>query len=260
MRPELRLRFWFFPMIVLLLLAAGCSPYGVDEEEALIAANRLTTGVSGKDLLTASRFDRISFEIVYVEGHQPILSSLENLVDFADSRCFKPGGITYTLKEIKDPGITSYTTEDILSLEDTYRTRYNDKNAIAVFVLFLNGKSSRDAANSVILGTAYRNTSFVIFEETILRYSEQFISNNKTLLESTVLNHEFSHLLGLVNLGATPQTDHEDSENPNHCEVADCLMNYRTDAGIGFGGFNLGGGLPGLDEQCLADLRALGGK
>jgi hypothetical protein len=32
---------------------------------------------------------------------------------------------------------------------------------------FADGKSSKDTDTSVILGTAYRNTSFVIYEQTV---------------------------------------------------------------------------------------------
>lgn len=245
-------------LFLLAFVLTGCSS---DTEDAVnVSANRLATGVSGKSLLTQHSFDKIVFDIVYVEGHKPGQESIANFLSFVQSRCFKPEGVDYQLTAIPDQGKAIYNTQDILDLEEAHRTAYNQGSTIAVFILFANGASHRDSGNSVILGTAYRNTSFVIFEETISTYSSRYISTDKTVLESTVLNHEFCHLLGLVNLNDDLDSGHEDLENPHHCEVSDCLMNYRTDAGIDLSEVNLGGGIPALDSQCLADLQALGGK
>ncbi|WP_224489109.1 zinc metalloprotease [Robertkochia flava] len=253
----------FSPIVLFLItsvfLIGGCSP-DTEDSSVSFAANRKSTGASAKDLLTARNFDKIIFDIVYVEGHSPGTNSINNLISFAEQRCYKSEGIRFKLTAIPDQGKTVYETQDILEIEEAYRTAYNEGDQLSVFILVLNGDSSKNAGNSVILGTAYRNTSFVIFEETIRRYSYQFISNDKTVLESTVLCHEFSHLLGLVNLGTSLNSDHEDPENSHHCSVPACLMNYQTDAGIDPGQISLGGGVPTLDEQCLADLRTLGGK
>lgn len=259
MFPKLKMHSWLFPFTLCLLLVAGCSPDGIDDN-ASFAANRLTTGVSGKDLLTSTNFDRVFFEFVFVEGHEPSPQSVQNLLAFTKERCFKTGGVDYSLTAIPDPGKKTFGIREIIDLEDQYREQYNKGNTITIFILVVNGISARDEGNEVVLGTAYRNTSFVLFEETIRRYSEEFISNDKTVLESTVMNHEFSHLLGLVNLSAPLRSAHEDPDNPGHCEIADCLMNYRTDAGLKFGALGLEGAVPTLDEQCLADLRAFGGK
>ena len=247
-------------LVILAILAAGCSTDSAEDPYLNLSANRKSTGASATDLLTDKAFDRIVFDFVYVEGHSPGVNSINNLISFAEDRCYKPDGVTYTLTEIPETGKTSYTTEDILDMEEAYRTGYNKGNDLAVFVLVLDGGSAKNEGNAVIMGTAYRNTSFVIYEETIQSYSSSFLSDDKTVLESTVLNHEFSHLLGLVNLGTSLVSDHEDPDHAHHCKEAECLMNYQTDAGIDMTRVRFGGGVPGLDAQCLADLRALGGK
>lgn len=246
--------------LLLLFSVAGCAEEIAEATDLYNRENRLLTGVSGADLLTSQNYTNMHFEVVYMEGHPPSELSVTNLVEFAKARCYKPGGVTYSMTGISAAQKETYTIDDILRLEDTYRTRYNQGDEIAVFILALNGRSVKDEGNTVILGTAYRNTSFVIYEETISRFSSEFISNNKTTLESTVLRHEFAHLLGLVNLGAPMQNAHEDASGSNHCEIEECLMNYRTDSGIDRSQVSLGGGVPDLDSQCLADLRALGGK
>jgi hypothetical protein len=65
-------------------------------------------------------------------------------------------------------------------------------------------------------------------------------------------------LLGLTNLGTPMQTNHEDASHPKHCNNEDCLMYWQAD-GSGLLGMMVGGNVPQLDANCLADLQANGG-
>jgi hypothetical protein len=69
-------------------------------------------------------------------------------------------------RAIASPGKARYTNPDIVRYEDANRTKYNSADQIAVWAFFVDGESASNE-NGVILGTAYRNTSFVIYEETI---------------------------------------------------------------------------------------------
>ena len=80
------------------------------------------------------------------------------------------------------------------------------------------------------------------------------------VLETTVVNHEFGHLLGLVNAGSPLQSDHQDTEHGKHCTEQDCLMYYTAETGEGIINMLSGGSVPSLDAQCIADLQANGGK
>ena len=90
------------------------------------------------------------------------------------------------------------------------------------------------------------------------------IANNsnavsKSDVESAVLNHEFGHLFGLVDVGSPMQIDHEDPESQAHCNVSGCLMN----ANIEFGGSIIGmidSNIPALEDLCINDLVANGGR
>jgi predicted Zn-dependent protease len=66
---------------------------------------------------------------------------------------------------------------------------------------FIDGASASDSGNSYVLGTAYRNTSFVIYEKTIQSLSDSPFEPSRSLFETTVITHEFGHILGLTNLG-----------------------------------------------------------
>lgn len=127
-------------------------------------------------------------------------------------------------------------------------------------MLFIDGKSSTDEGNNAVLGTAYWNTSFVIFQETVVNFSNSPFEPNRSLLETTVITHELGHILGLTNLGSPLQSDHEDEEHPKHCDVETCLMFWSAETGAGITNMARMSNAPQLDAQCIADLQANGGK
>ncbi|MFV8363105.1 membrane metalloprotease [Flavobacterium sp. ZT3P35] len=222
--------------------------------------NKQQTGSSANDLLSDKKFKSMVIEVVYVAGFEPSAQSITNFVNFLSARTFKPGGISVIKRSIASPGSSPYSNEEIVSIEDANRTKYNTADQIAVWAFFADGKSSKDTDTSVILGTAYRNTSFVIYEQTVHGLSDSAFEPNRSLLETTVITHEFGHILGLTNLGTTLQSNHEDTEHPKHCIEKTCLMFWSAEIGGGIGNMVSSGSAPQLDAQCIADLRANGGK
>lgn len=222
--------------------------------------NRKSVGDSSNDLLSNQKFDTLFVELFYVKGLKPRTNTIDNLQSFLNARLNKPGGIQIELKEIESPGKAVYTISDVKGLEDSIRTAYNSVRRITVSGIFIDGKYSENTENGTVLGVAYRNTSFVIFEETVQDFSDQPLSPSTTVLESTVLNHELGHLLGLVNAGTTPQSDHQDVEHGRHCTTEDCLMFWAAETGEGLLNMIGGGSISELDSECLADLKANGGK
>ncbi|MCM5664365.1 membrane metalloprotease [Galbibacter mesophilus] len=250
-----------FSFLILLIAFVACSEE--DDSEGAgnpIAGNRLSTGDSARDFLSDETFDELIVEVVYVEGFRPTDASLNNLLAFIEERCHKPGGVELNVRSFPSPNIEQFNIQQVDSIEKVMRSQYNLGNKMALYVSFLDGQFEDDSDDSVVLGAAYRNTSFVIFEETLHRFSDGVNEPDRFLLESTVFRHEFAHLLGLVDLGTEMQTDHLDSENGNHCNVESCLMNYKIESGINIPGMASEENIPVLDSQCLADLRANGGK
>lgn len=236
-----------------LLVLSSCSK---DSAENIQINNKKTLGASANDLLSADKFDSMIIEIVYVEGFEPTTTAITNFVSFLNSRINKPGGITIQKRAIPSPGNVSYTNAQIIAIEEANRIHYNDGSQIAVWAFFADAKSSSDTSTSVVLGTAYRNTSFVIYENTVKKMSGGTFKPSTAVLETTVIEHEFGHILGLTNVGTALQSDHEDPDHKRHCNVESCLMFWESESG----GNILGGTVPQLDAQCIADLRANGGK
>ena len=225
-----------------------------------VASNRQQTGSSANDLLSSNTFNKMIVEIAFMEGFKPTQKALDNFKNFIENSTFKTAGVAFIEKEISATGKTEYTLDEVVAIEKEHRTKYNANSTIAVWVLFINGNSSRDSNKGSILGSAYWNTSFVIYEETIHNFSDSTFEPSRSLLESSVINHEFGHILGLTNLGSDLQSDHEDVDHPKHCNEEDCLMYWSAESSEGLGSLFSGGQVPTLDAQCLADLKANGGK
>jgi hypothetical protein len=225
-----------------------------------ISNNKKATGSSSHDLLSDDIFKSMVIELVYVQGYEPSATAISNFTSFLNARTNKPGGITVVKRAIASPGKATFTNQEIVAIEDANRTKYNTANQIAVWALFIDGASASNSGNSFVLGTAYRNTSFVIYQKTIQSLSDSPFEPNRSLFETTTITHEFGHILGLTNLGAPLQSNHEDTAHEKHCNVESCLMYWSAESGSGVANMISGGSAPKLDAQCLADLKANGGK
>mgnify|MGYP000267925129 FL=1 len=248
---------------ICLLLALSCSK---DKDEPIIVGDGVTkdlnkkpTGSSANDFLAATNYTSLVIEIVYVDGFKPNTASIQNLKTFLETRLNKPNGITIIEKKIPALGLAPYSNDDLVLVEDTFRSYYNNQSILSLYVFFADGGSQEDTSNSFVLGTAYRNTSFVIYEDTILNNTGGLGQPSRTNLETVVMLHEIGHLLGLVDLGSSMQTPHSDSTHAKHCNNENCLMFWKTETGDVFDSL-LGGNIPDLDTNCINDLQANGGK
>ena len=104
-----------------------------------------------------------------------------------------------------------------------------------------------------------RQPQWAEIRSTITNFSGGANQTTRTKLETTVLDHEFGHLLGLTNLGTPMVTPHEDAAHMSHCNNSSCLMYYSTQTTV-MGGILLSGPIPVLDANCKSDLTANGGK
>lgn len=221
--------------------------------------NLQATGSSANDFLSNSKYSTLVIEVFYVANFRPQAQTLLNLKTFMQSRLNKPGGISIIETEIQSPGLAPYDINEVAQIESAVRTKYNAGNILTMYLFFADGGTPTDTDSEFILGSAYRNTSFVMYESTIKNLSDSPVEPDRADLETTVILHELGHLLGLTNLGSTMQTAHEDAAHPKHCNNSDCLMFWKAENN-NLLGMMLGGNLPQLDANCLADLQSNGGK
>jgi hypothetical protein len=224
------------------------------------AYHRNNVGASANHLLSNKDFNRITVEILYMDGARPTNQSIDALETFIEESLHKGAGINIKLTEISDPGHQSYSIDDVIALEEDGRTEFSAGSKIAVSFLFINGASDRDDGDRRILGIAYYNTSMVIFHETIRDISGGVGQPSRTNVEQTVVNHEFGHILGLVDIGSPMQTDHIDEGRGAHCDNDECLMHYTMKSDDIVSVLLSGGSVPEFDQNCLNDLKANGGR
>ena len=242
------------PLLLSMVFFAQCSK----KDSTPNSSNNLNTksvGASAKEFLSAGTFTSINVQLQYMPGFAPDAAALTNLTSFLNTLVNKPAGINFSQTSIAASGKSVFNIEDISALEKANRTQFSNGNVLSVYVVYVDAPFT--TAN--ILGAAYRNTSLVIFGPTVTGNSGGINQTTRTKLETTVLNHEFGHLLGLTNLGTLMVTQHEDASHKSHCNNSSCLMYFSTQTSM-MGGVLLSGPIPVLDANCKADLTANGGK
>jgi hypothetical protein len=211
-----------------------------------------TLGTSGNDLLSSSHYSSLQIEIQYMHGYAPDPAALNNLTVFLKGLLNKPNGIKIIQKEIPASTLFSLPLNYIVNNERRTRVYFTGNGVITVYVLITNGYYS----DNNILATSYWNTSFCIFGKALNDNSGQIGQVSNSILMTTIMEHEFGHLMGLVDQGSPMQVNHKDATNGAHCSNPNCLMYYNVEAGF----TNEISAVPSLDANCLADLKVNGSK
>lgn len=248
-------------ILFIVLSISSCSKNDSSSSENGIntSGNLKSTGSSANGFLSSSKYKSLIVEINYAQGFKPNAQTLINVKNFLELRLNKPGGITIFENEIPVQSGSPFKTEEISTIESNFRTEYNNGDALKLHLLFVNGNSQDDNGDNKILGVAYRNTSCVLYENTIQINSDQIGEPNRVDLETTVILHEIGHILGLVDLGSTMQNNHLDTTHDKHCNNSACLMYWQIE-NTGVLQMMANGNVPALDANCLMDLQGNGGK
>jgi hypothetical protein len=212
-------------------------------------------GSSANDLLSDQKFKALKIEVNYMPGQAPDQGAISHFQNLLASTLNKIGGIRIIQRQIASDNKSSYSLKDIKLIEKANRTIYTKGDTLGVYFLV----TDADYSDNRVLGIAFRNTSFVLLGKTIQNNSGGIGKASRTKLEATVLEHEFGHLLGLVNLGTSMQTQHQDTPNGKHCTNSNCLMSFSAET-TDITGFLLTGSIPEFDSNCKNDLKSNGGK
>ncbi len=235
---------------------AGCSKSDpVTGLPPINSENDKAVGASANDLLSSVKYTSIKIEIQYMPGFQPDVAGINNLVSFLNLFVNKTSGITVIQSQIPSANKAILSLTDIANIEKSNRTVYTSGSQLGIYFLYTDGAYT--TAN--VLGLAFRNTSMCLLGKTIHDNSGALGQTSRTKLESTILEHEIGHILGLVDLGSSMQTNHKDATHGNHCNNSNCLMYYASET-TDILGFLITGNVPPLDVNCKADLMANGGK
>ncbi|MCB0736446.1 MAG: peptidase [Bacteroidetes bacterium] len=232
----------------------ACQPD--DSNEPSTYSHEVRVGSSANHIISGETYKFLQVQFQYMPDQKPTQRALDEVKVFIESIIEKPKGIEYFIDEVPSGGKESYTTDDIREYERKHRTMFSSGDTLAVYFLFADADDAGNDQNSVTLGKAYWNTSMVLYEKTISDRTGGIGKPRQDVMESTVLQHEFGHILGLVNLNDDMVSYHEDNNHEGHCKNTECLMYWTT----GNGSFvqDLVGRqvAPSLDEACLMDIEA----
>lgn len=237
----------FYLILLLSLTFGACKKSDVDDGKDYI-----TLGTSAHDLLASTAYTSLTIEIQYMPGYAPDATSIQTLQNFLNNYLNKPGGIKIVEEPIPASGKSSLSLTDVVAIEKKYRTVFTGNNHLGVHILITDGNYE----TSGTFGTAYWNTSFCLFGKTVWDNSGSAGEITHSQLLGVLFEHEFGHLLGLVNQGSPMQTNHLDGSNGAHCINKNCLMYYDIETASNLSN----SALPTLDANCIADLKANGGK
>jgi hypothetical protein len=240
-------KFFLYGILVISLGICSCN-----KETIITNGDYKTLGSSAHHLLAASPYPAMQIQIDYMPGFAPDTSGINTMVNFLNTYLHKPSGIQVFIQPIKASGQPVLSVTDIINIEKNSRGVFTRNNIIAVFILITDG----DYSLSNIFAISYWNTSFCIFGKAIRDNSGNVGQVSTNTLLTTILEHEFGHLMGLVDQGTPMLQDHNDPFHGAHCNNSNCLMHYDVESTSG--GSN--SGMPVFDANCIADLKANGGK
>ncbi|WP_148898916.1 hypothetical protein [Fodinibius salinus] len=242
--------------LVVVTISCSDSSTGSNETSQTQLDSKKGPGQSAELFLNGDQYTSLEVEIDYMPGHKPTTDGLNSAKTFLEERLHKQTVTFSTPTEVPSAGQSSYTSSDVRNLEDQYRDQFTstDGNTLHVYFLVLDGEYSQ----SNVLGIAYWNTSVAFFGKTIEDISgTPPAAPSEEKIESTVFRHEFAHNMGLVDNGSPMQTDHKTSGSA-HCTTDGCLMKPSVRTTDFFSNFS--GSVPPLDDLCINDLQANGGK
>lgn len=246
-------------LVSVLILFNACKkddPEPNNTEEATYD-HQQEVGKSNADIVSSTSYNTLRIEVQFMPNHQPKTASLNNLESFVTSLVDKPNGVIITQSQINPSSAATYSLTAIKQIEKDYRTYKTTDDTLCVYFLFLDGEYAENTSNSKVLGAAYYNTSMVIFENTIKELSGGLGEPSREILETTVINHEFGHILGLVNNHLSMVSNHQDTDHGHHCDNQDCLMYYTAETGDELSNLIGLSSAPGLDQNCLNDVAQL---
>jgi len=242
-------------LLIFALLFFSCTKQSVNPEALPNSYSNQAVGASAKDMLTDSKYTTLNIQVQYMPGYMLDTATISNVYNYLSGLVNKPGGINITQVPVaENKGSDTLNVSQVAEFESQNRTAYTSGNNLAVYILVTNGFDT----SLNVLGFAFRNTSICLFGQDIFNNSGAYGQVTRVALESSVLEHEFGHIMGLVNLGTPMVEFHQDTVHGPHCINPNCLMYYAVETHKAFG--FLSSLIPALDSNCKKDLLANGGK
>jgi hypothetical protein len=214
-------------------------------------------GDDARAFVRGAPYSKVIIEVGSTKSATPSQAAISHLMSVMSDLLDKPGGVTVVTDAPVDDVTQALSISQVAAMEDASRTQYSMGDTAVFYYLVVSTNSTDDNSAGSILGEAYRPSAMVVFQKTIDANSGGLGQPTRDVVESTVVAHEFGHILGLVNTGTPMQTPHEDSAHPKHDVNTACLMYWANNSSAGLANLLTGGTVPDYDANCRADLAAL---
>ncbi|MFW6141047.1 MAG: hypothetical protein ACOC53_00630 [Candidatus Saliniplasma sp.] len=192
--------------------------------------NLHTAWEKGQWHLTNDDYDELVIEYDYVQNFAPDFTAVNVFDDILKEYTDKEE-ITHEMGDVIPVQDTKsvYNERDMDYFEGKYRDEETEGDTLVIYVLYLNGRWKDEE----VLGLSYRGTNMVLFMETIMKSAERSTNLEHVSIETSVLIHEWGHLIGLV--GRDYDSEHESTEYPHHCTQEDgrCVMAASVEINAG---------------------------
>ncbi|MES2514577.1 MAG: hypothetical protein V4580_10555 [Bacteroidota bacterium] len=246
----MRFKHIFFVCITLLVFSCKKDPVSPDDVPQKVTAN---------NFLSDSKYKKLILQIAYVPGHEPTTAAIDHIKIFLTQRLNKSLGIEVNYTAVGSLNKSTLTLTDVKDIELGNRNPVLTDNTISMYIFYADADYFENTGSSQILGLAYAPASMVVFEKTIMDYAGGIGQPSVTTLEASVSEHEIGHILGLVNNGTSMVAGHEGGPSGKHCSNSSCLMYYTAETSDFIANL-VGNNIPTLDNNCINDLKANGGK
>lgn len=227
--------------------------------------------------LFSKAIESVTVEIAYAAGAEPYAGTLK---DFGDPwSLFRVNALSVfdgkkkvtvpttlaRMAKLEDVPAKNFTNKDLLDLAAAHRTEPQYANAVAFYVVFVNGYWVDDAAavRKDILGVSIADTGVIgMFKPAIASAG----NSPPQLVEQLTLIHHFGHAVGFVDNGVPVEAGnraHVDPENAHHCTNKQCAMSFATETPAGASAFAGTVRSPQavlIGQECLSDARILENK
>lgn len=235
-------------IVIVFIFVAGGISCSKDDAELI---DYKTLGLSANDLLSSSKYQTLELEISYMRAYALPDSVVNHITNYLQNYLNKPGGIKVYRQLINNSTNTTLGINEVAALEKKVRTKFTRPGVIAVHIMVVDAEFT----DLTVLGNSYWNTSMSVYGKSIDRYSGGNGQVSTDQLFITLIEHEFGHLLGLVDQGTPMASPHKDVNKGAHCINPNCLMHHIIQTSS-----SSAPQVAILDNNCMADLKNNGGK
>lgn len=216
----------------------------------------------------------VGLEVAYEEGSEPYTGNFSgtlslvpvwsvtenNLIHIFDERAYSvsvdvPSDLV-DMTEIPNQNRTTWTIDQLLTLESAYRRKTSNFQAANFFIAFVGGRlEGSPSVVGVTISGAYelRSPAIFLFKEVVNGYQDISAPDKAKKAEQITVTHELAHALGLVNAGIPMKTYHQDSPHGNHCTNTLCGMYWSlSDTAVN----SMNPASPNIfGDECIDDIR-----